>query len=144
MELEEFVASMDFLNNNYFYHETSRGNGEEIIEDGLYVDGTNILEVDNILFTTALPLTIGMVSNFEEFCGFLDTEKSSGNIRDVSEFVIICSPKEYDDRIVDLNEYYKDGKYYMGKVDRSFICGYIDMGTKKLVLNPDYDYSHYR
>ncbi len=139
MGLEEFIASMDFENNNFFYHETSRGNGEGIVEDGLYVDGNNILGVDNILYTTSLPLTMDMISNIDEFYSFLDLEKSCGNIRDVSEFIIICSPKEYNDRIVSLGKYYKDGKYYIGKIDKSFICGYIDMETKEFVINPDYD-----
>lgn len=148
MELEEFVESLDFENNNFFYHETSRGNGEGIIEDGLYVDGNNILGVKNILYTTALPLTRDMVSNAADFFSFLDLENSSGCLRDVSEFVIICSPKEYDDRIVELGEFYKDGQHYMGKVNKSFICGYIDMESKEFVVNPDsdydFDYSYYK
>ena len=67
MNLEEFVNGLDFNNYDYFYHETGKAVGESILEEGLPVDGTNILDVDNILFTTACPFTKDKASSLSTF-----------------------------------------------------------------------------
>ena len=139
MELSDFLDCLDFDEFDYFYHETSRGNGERIMEEGLLVDGTNILGTNNILYTTASPLTSDMVDSFEEF---IDTEKSNGEAsRDVSEMVILGATKDYSKRLVRKFDDYVDGTYYEGIVDSSFVLGYVDLVTKKFSLNENYEYA---
>ena len=138
-DLNEFL---DFEENDYLYHETSRGNGQRIMEEGLLVDGTNILNTNNILFTTTLPLTKEMTSDPEEFSSFLTQEKSVSKLRDVSEMVIICSPKDYDYQIVSpYNDYDSSGNYYDGIVEPQFIMGVINLRDLTFTPNPECQYS---
>lgn len=143
MKLIEFTTMLDFDNFNYLYHETSRGTGERIMEEGLLVNGNNILNVDNILFTTTLPLTKDMISNPDEFSTFLTQEKSTGSLfRDVSEMVIIASPKEYDNNIVSpYNAYADDENYYQGIVEPNFILGVINL--ENLTFTPNLECEYY-
>lgn len=143
MKIPEFTQILDFDNFNYLYHETSRGTGERIMEEGLLVNGNNILNVDNILFTTTLPLTKDMVSNPDEFSLFLTQEKSTGSLfRDVSEMVIIASPKDYDNKIVSpYNAYADDENYYQGIVESNFILGVINL--EDLTFTPNLECEYY-
>ncbi len=143
MKIPEFTKILDFDSFNYLYHETSRGNGERIIEEGLLVNGNNILNVDNILFTTTLPLTKDMINDPEEFSTFLRQEKSTGSLfRDVSEMVIIASPKDYDNNIVSpYNAYADDENYYQGIVEPSFILGVINL--EDLTFTPNLECEYY-
>ena len=141
MEISELIEKLDFDEFDYFYHETSRGNSIDIMEEGLLVDGTNILDTDNILFTTTLPLTKDLVSDAETFKTFLDEEKSIGGIRDVSEMVILGAPKDYEQRLVSKYDDYKDGSYYEGIVESHLVLGYIDLVSKRFTVNENYEYS---
>lgn len=141
MEISEFIEKLDFDEFDYFYHETSRGTSEEVMEEGLLVDGTNILDTDNILFTTALPLTRELVSDSESFKKFLEEEKSVGGFRDVSEMVILGAPKDYHKRLVSPFDDYKDGNYYQGIVESHLVLGYIDLSSKRFTVNENYEYS---
>ena len=144
MKLTEFIKTLDFDSYNYLYHETSRGTGKRIMEEGLLVNGNNILNVDNILFTTTLPLTKDMINDPEEFSTFLRQEKSTGSLfRDVSEMVIIASPKDYDNNIVSpFNAYYADDEnYYQGIVEPNFILGVINL--EDLTFTPNLECEYY-
>ena len=142
MKATDLNQYLDFEENDYLYHETSRGNGERIMEEGLLVDGTNILDTNNILFTTTLPLTKEMTSDPEEFSSFLTQEKSISKLRDVSEMVIICSPKDYDYQIVSpYNDYDSSGNYYQGIVEPQFIMGVINLRDLTFTPNPECQYS---
>ena len=143
MKIPEFTKILDFDNFNYLYHETSRGTGERIMEEGLLVNGNNILNVDNILFTTTLPLTKDMIKDPEEFSTFLRQEKSTGSLfRDVTEMVIIASPKDYDNNIVSpYNAYAEDENYYQGIVEPSFILGIINL--EDLTFTPNIECEYY-
>lgn len=143
MKIPEFTKVLDFDNFNYLYHETSRGTGERIIEKGLLINGNNILNVDNILFTTTIPLTKDMVNDPEEFSSFLKQEKSTGSLfRDVSEMVIIVSPKDYDNNIVSpFNAYADDENYYQGVVEPNFILGVINL--EDLTFTPNLECEYY-
>ena len=113
------------------------------MEEVLFVNGNNILDVDNILFTTTLPLTKEMTKNPEEFSSFLQQEKSTGSLfRDVSEMVIIASPKEYDNQIVSpYNNYADDENFYQGIVEPSFILGVISL--EDLTFTPNLECEYY-
>lgn len=135
MNLEEFVNGLDFDNYDYFYHETGKGIGESVLEEGLLVDGTNILDVDNILFTTACPFTKDIVSSLSSF---IDEEYSPTRGRDVSEIIILVAPKDLGGFIVDPLNDYIDGAFYEGIVPPTRVLGYIDMGSKEFVPNDIY------
>lgn len=143
MKIPEFTKILDFDNFNYLYHETYRGTGKRIMEEGLLINGNNILNVDNILFTTTLPLTKDMINDPEEFSTFLRQEKSTGSLfRDVTEMVIIASPKDYDNNIVSpYNAYAEDENYYQGIVEPSFILGVINL--EDLTFTPNIECEYY-
>jgi hypothetical protein len=133
---------LDFENNDYLYHETSKGFGKQIMEEGLLINGTNILNTNNILFTTTLPLTEEMTSDPIEFSNFLNQEKSLSALRDVSEMVIIYSPKEYDYQIVSpFNNFDSSGQYYEGIVEPQFIIGVINLRDLTFTPNPECEYA---
>ena len=67
MELVELKEMFDFEENDYLYHVTGRGLGERIMEEGLLVEGTNILNASNIIETTTLPITKEIVDNPLDF-----------------------------------------------------------------------------
>ena len=132
---------LDFENNDYLYHETSKGTGKQIMKDGLLINGNNILNTNNILFTTTLPLTEEMTSEPVEFINFLNQEKSISTLRDVSEMVIICSPKEYDYQIVSpFNDFDSSGQYYEGIVEPNFILGVINLRDLTFTPNLECEY----
>ena len=55
MNVTDLLKMLDFEEFDYFYHETGDGVGEEIMEEGLLVEGTNILDTNNIAYTTISP-----------------------------------------------------------------------------------------
>ena len=99
MELSDFLDCLDFDEFDYFYHETSRGNGERIMEEGLLVDGTNILGTNNILYTTASPLTSDMVDSFDGtyYEGIVDSSFVLGYVDLVTKKFSLNENYEYAD-----------------------------------------------
>lgn len=141
MNVLDFLKLLDFDNFNYFYHETEPGVGLEIMENGLLVDGTNILGVDNIAYTTTLPLEKDLVNDPQEFVDFLKQEKSSNPSRKVAEMVILCSTKEIGDRIVESYQDYCNGNYYEGIINNHLIMGVIDLETLEFTMNEEFEYA---
>lgn len=142
MEIKDFIDTLNFDEYDYFYHETSKNNGKKICEEGLLVDGTNILNTNNILFTTASPLTKDFVEDPNNFIKFLEQEKTHSTIRDVSEMVIICAPKEYEKQIInEYQDYDENGNYYKGIIENNFIAGFIDLNNLEFHENPDFEFS---
>ena len=141
MNIEELIETLDFDEYDYFYHETSLNNGEKIMEEGLLVDGTNILDTKNILFTTASPLTQELASTPNDFIDFLTQEKSHLAIRDISEMVIMCAPKDYHMQLVrPYQNYDQNGNYYEGIIENNFIMGYINLDDLNFNPNPDFEF----
>ncbi len=140
MNLDDLLNELDFSNFDYFYHETERGIGQEILERGLLIEGTNIINTDNIIFTTVAPLSQDMVSDEGSFQEFLEDEKTHSPLRDVSEMVIIASPKEDDAQIAIPFNDYVDGTYYEAIIPSSNIVGFIDLDTKEIVMNEECQY----
>ena len=140
MTISEFINSLDFDDYDYFYHVTGNGKAESIMEEGLLVNGTNILDTDNILFTTAAPIYPEDVIDENTFIKeLLDGELSNSKFRDTNEMVIIGAPKEHEQDIV--NEYldYIDGEFYEGVVDSSYIMGYFNK-DHEFTPNMNYQY----
>lgn len=140
MTIEEFINSLNFEENDYFYHVTEQGNADSIIEEGLYINGNNILNANNILETTTLPLTIDMVSTSSQFQTFLEEELNDTGVRDTFEFVVLGAPKNYNKEIVSTFNNYKDGIYYEGIIPNDYIMGYFTKGTLEFVLNEQFEY----
>jgi hypothetical protein len=139
-ELETFYESLDFESNDYFYHITGAGNGQRIIEEGLLVDGTNILDVDNILFTTTIEIRQEEFPTYEDFESLVSENNGPSNIRDTSEMVIIVCPKEYNKRIVNNYDEYVNGTYFKGVIPSEYVLGYIDIARQDVTINPDCTY----
>ncbi len=140
MTIEEFIQSLDFKENDYFYHVTGQGNAESILEEGLYVDGNNILNTNNILETTTLPLTPDIVASDSQFKKFLIEEQSSLGFRDTSELVILGAPKSCMKQIVSAFYSNKSGVFYEGVVHPDYIMGYFSRDSLEFTLNEKFNY----
>jgi len=140
MTIEEFIKSLNFEENDYFYHVTGSGNGETISEEGLYVDGNNILDTDNILETTTLPLTPDIASSVEQLKQYLSEELSDAGLRDTSEFVVLGAPKECMKQIVSDFCDFKDGTYYEGVIPSEYIMGYFSRNSLDFIANENFGF----
>ena len=127
MTVNDFINLLDFEENDYFYHITGNGKSSSILEEGLLVNGTNILDVDNILFTTATPLYPEDAVDEKALNNLLDAELSSNKLRGTNEMVIIGSPKIMEKDIVEKYNEVIDGVLYKGIVDKTYIMGYFNI-----------------
>ena len=75
MSIDAFLKLLDYENFDYLYHETSLNSALNIMDKGLLIDGNNILQVDNILFTTTFFLSEDLTYDENEFIDFLESEK---------------------------------------------------------------------
>ena len=140
MTVNDFISSLDFNEYDYLYHVTGNGKAENILEEGLLVNGSNILDVDNILFTTATPLYPEDVVDEETFVNeLLNGELSDSKLRDTNEMVIIGCPVDMNSNIVDDYLDYIDGVFYEGFVDTSYIMGYFNK-KHEFIPNAYYQY----
>ena len=136
MNIEELKKCFNFKENRYFYHITGEERADEILEDGLLVDGTNIIDVNNILFTTAIEITPDMIPEFEEI---LDEELREDGFRGLSQMILMGCPKDEVDYIVDKTEQIVDGESYEGIIHPNFIMGYINL-DHEFIPNEMFDY----
>jgi hypothetical protein len=136
MDFNNFKNAFDFKNNSYFYHITSEDLGDTIIEEGLLVDGTNILDVNNIIFTTAIPITPDMIDNIEDI---LDEELHEDDFRGTSIMIILGCDKDSVDNIVNTDGYEKDGKHFEGIVYPNSVMGYFNL-EHEFIPNDNFDY----
>ena len=133
ISLEDFVSTLDFEQYNYYYHETESGVGIDIMVSGLLIEGTNIIDTDNILFTTTLPFTIDEASDIENF---VESERSVSSARRVCEMVILEVEKGREKEIVEPSGIYG----YEVRVSSRYIKGYIDMDRCTFIANVYTDY----
>ncbi len=136
MNIEDVKKCFNFKDYSYFYHITGDGVGDMICEEGLLVDGTNILDVDNIIFTTAIEITPDMIDELEDI---LDEELHEDSFRGTSEMVILGCDKSNVSDIVYLEEQEKDGKKYEGIVFPNHVMGYFNI-DKEFTPNELFDY----
>ena len=140
MSLDNIKDIFDFNDFDYFYHETSVDNAKSIMENGLLVEGTNIIGTDNILFTTTCSINEEIASSSEAFRDYIESEFSPSDFRDVSAMVILGAGKEEDKQIVEPFESTINGKYYQGIIRPQYIVGYIDMEELEFYPNENYEY----
>lgn len=139
MRLEDAISFFDFENYDYYYHMTGKGIGDLICEDGLLVDGTNILDATNLKDTTTKEITPDMVANHDDFIQFVQGEIQNCLLRDTSEMVIIGSPKDFEKEIVSDYEQSKDEHFFQGIIYPNMIMGYYNQGLE-FICNEKYAY----
>lgn len=141
MNVTDLLKMLDFEEFDYFYHETGDGVGEEIMEEGLLVEGTNILDTNNIAYTTISPLTPDLVKTPQDFVKFLSYEKSSSPTREVAEMVIIGAGKEVLGNLVEPYDEMHDGQHYDGIIRSHHVMGVIDLDTLEFNFNENFEYA---
>ena len=128
---------VDLNEYDYFYHMTSEENAENICEEGLLVNGNNILGTNNIIYTTAVPIDDEVLKEFDYI---LEDEMGNTEARPTDACVIIGAPKEYNREVVENYDDYYNGDYYEGIVNNSMIMGYFDL-RKEFHPNENYNYA---
>lgn len=108
MDFYDACELFNFENNDYFYHMTGSSVSHYIMEEGLLVDGTNIIDAQNLKDTTTIEIT--------------------------SEMVIISVPKDYKKDIVSVFRQVKNRQYFEGIIDKNNIMGYFNT---KLEFTPN-------
>ena len=131
-----FKDLFNFDEYDYFYHMTSIDYASSICEKGLLVNGNNILDTTNILFTTAIPISEDMLDNFADI---LSNEMGTTQVRDTDACIIIGSPKESNKDIVNDYNSFENEKYYEGIISKNMIMGYIDL-DKVFHINENYEF----
>lgn len=139
MRIEDTFSFFDFENFDYYYHMTGDGIGDLICEEGLLVDGTNIIGAKNIKDTTTKEITPDMVANHDDFIQFVQGEIQNCLLRDTSEMVIIGSPKDFEKEIVSDYEQSKDEHFFQGIIHANMIMGYYNQGLE-FICNENYAY----
>ncbi len=140
MTIDKFIKTLDFKENDYFYHVTGSGKAESISQKGLYVDGNNIINTNNLVETTALPLTEDMVLTNNQFKEFLIDETKNLGVRDTSEMIIIGAPKIKKTNIVSNFDGFVDGSYYEGIIPKDYIMGYFSNDNLEFTKNEDFKF----
>lgn len=131
MELEELINSLDFQNNRYFYHITGQGFGDEIIEEGLALEESD-------LRTTTIEIPKEMIDNPIEYC---QSEYSNTLVKRQEMVIIGCEKNEvgYIVEESDIPKWVGDQK--LGFIIPSeYILGYIDLKTLEVTYNSEYQY----
>ena len=140
MNKEEYLKNIfnekfDFEDNRYFYHITSSGTGEILMETGLGL-------CNHDMFSTMIEITPDMIKNPMEF---LDNELGFGVMGREEMVIIGCDNDEVDSLVHentgDLQSWNQDeGANYI--VSANHILGYFDLRTKELYENDNYDYEN--
>jgi len=126
--MEELIESLNLEEFDYYYHITGKGYGDEIIENGLYLE-----ECD--LKTTTIKLPQEFINNPEEYC----SSEFVNSIVKRNEMVIIGSPKEEGNNIIIETDSKWIGDQELKYLIRSEnILGYIDLETLDIIYNQDY------
>lgn len=131
MELEELIFNLDFENNRYFYHITGKGFGDEIIEEGLFLE-------DRDLKSTTIELPKEMINDPISYC---ESEYADSLVKRQEMIIIGCEKSEVS-CIVEKSSIPKwvgDQKLeYI--VPNDYILGYIDLKTLEVIYNEEYQY----
>ena len=107
-----------------------------ICEKGLLVNGNNILDTSNLLYTTAVPIDEEMLESFSDL---LTDEMGKTHVRDIDACIIIGSPKEYNKDIVNVYNSFENEEHYEGLVGRNMIMCYIDL-DQVFHINENYEF----
>ena len=128
-ELRELIENLDLEELDYYYHITSRGYGDDIIENGLYLEESDLV-------TTTVKLPKEMLENPEEYCA---SEYSDSTTKRHEMVIIGCSKDEGNNIIfnADIPKWLGDQELrYLIRSEN--ILGYIDLETLDVEYNPEY------
>jgi len=127
--MQELIESLDLEEFSYYYHITGKGYGNDIIENGLYME-------ENDLRTTTILLPQEMLDNPEEYC----LSEYKNDIVKREEMVLIGCPKGDESNLVKPIGFDNwIGNQQLNYIIRSEnILGYIDLETLDITYNPEY------
>ena len=127
--MEELIENLNLEEMNYYYHITSKGYGQEILENGLYME-------ENDLKSTTIELPQEFLDNPEEYC---KSEYTNGLVKRQEMVIIGCHKgnEEYLIEKVDIPMFIGDQKLnYLIRSEN--ILGYIDLETLNMIYNFEY------
>ena len=131
--MEELINNLDFEEMDYYYHITSKGYGNEIIENGLYMQ-------EKSLKSTAIKITKEILDDFERYC---ESEYKTG-LSNRQEMVIIgCAKGDGRYLVLECEEpiITESGKFdYF--ISTENILGYIDLESLNVIYNPEYIHNY--
>lgn len=136
MNNNDFIMYLDEEEYNYYYHVTGCGIGQSITQNGLLINGNDVLNINNIIETTTLKLSHDDIKNINDF---LNEELGINSIRDTSEMIIIGCPKSEIEIVSPFEDYY-DENYYEGIIYPEYIMGYFSKEGNEFILNSEYQY----
>lgn len=131
MELEELIFNLDFQNNRYFYHITGKGFGDEIIEEGLFLENED-------LRSTTIELPEEMINDPITYC---ESEYIDALVKRQEMVIIGCAKSEvsYVVEKSSIPKWIGDQKLeYV--IPNGYILGYIDLKTLEVTYNEEYQY----
>lgn len=128
-ELDELIHNLNTEEYDYYYHITGKGFGQEIIEEGLYLEEPN-------WNTTMIKVPEEMLQNIYEYCA----NEYKNSIDKRQEMVIIINYKDEEGSLVKYASCPKwnDGssvlKYLVS--NENILC-FIDLETYNITYNPE-------
>lgn len=124
MDVQDFFENLDFNDMAYFYHITGKGNGNKIMENGLYMEDSKLSSTLNQLY----------LDNLDDVNKFI-IRRGNQIARNNDEMVIIGCYKEDIPYLVK-----KESDYYI--ISSENIIGYIEIDENNpshtILLNPYY------
>ena len=120
--------SLDFENNRYFYHITSKGVGSEIVDRGLFLEEPS-------LNSTTIEITPSMM---DEIGKYIEAEYVPHSVMKREEMVILGIPNDEIDYVIE-----KSNDYLPYIINNKYVLGYIDLQTLELFKNEEYEFSNY-
>lgn len=129
---KELLLDVDMA---YFYHVTSKGVSEHILEEGL-------LLAENRLSSTTVPITNDYKN---EPLNYLLEDIGGTSLRPQEEIVIIGCPKEIVNDLIQEN-YNVDSNWIQDfpspyVISNEFILGYLNLEEEMFILNETYLYN---
>ena len=127
--MEELMENLDLEEMNYYYHITSKGYGDDILNNGLYLE-------ENDLRSTTIKIDEEMLENFEDYC---KQEYVDGLVKR-QEMVILGCLKGDEKFLIEKTDIPNGNLSYLIRSEN--ILGYIDLKTLEIIYNPEYIYNY--
>lgn len=127
--MEELMNNLNLEDYDYYYHITGKGYGQEIIEEGLYLE-------DYAWNTTMIKFSEEIVNNLYEYC----ESEYKNSIDKRQEMVIIINYKDDDNNLVkvaDCPKWVGGGAALKYQVKNEHILCYVDLETLEVTYNPE-------
>lgn len=130
-DLVELIQNLNFEDNRYFYHITSRGRGKETFESGLFMEDKN-------LCSTTIEVPEEMICDPVGYC----EQENRGRLSGREEMILIqCEKGEEDNLVIKSDEslWNNDSKMEYLIPPENILC-YIDLETLIVTYNYEYQY----